>query len=93
MALYDPRMIGMYLTPFQPMRGFVDDMIAAEAETGVLSLSLAHCFPWADVPTCGARMLAVTDDDPALAERLAREFGPALFQPAARAGLAVAVAA
>ena len=79
MALYDPRMIGMYLTPFQPMRGFVDDMIAAEAETGVLSLSLAHCFPWADVPTCGARMLAVTDDAPALAERLAREFGQRFF--------------
>ena len=78
-ALYDPRMIGMYLTPYQPMRGFVDDMIAAEARPGVLSLSLAHCFPWADVPTCGARMLAVTDDDAELAARLAREFGRRFF--------------
>ena len=79
MALYDPRMIGMYLTPFQPMRGFVDEMIAREKEPAVLSLSLAHCFPWADVPTCGACMLAITDDDPALAARLAREFGQKLF--------------
>ncbi len=79
MALYDPRMIGMYLTPFQPMRGFVDEMIAREKEPAVLSLSLAHCFPWADVPTCGARMLAITDDDPALAARLAHEFGQKLF--------------
>jgi len=79
MALYDPRMIGMYLTPFQPMRGFVDEMIAREKEPGVLSLSLAHCFPWADVPTCGATMLAVTDDDPDLAARLAREFGQKFF--------------
>ena len=75
MALYDCRMIGLFLTPFEPMRGFVDDMIAREADPGVLSLSLAHCFPWADVPSCGAQMLAITDDDPALAAELAQEFG------------------
>ncbi len=75
MALYDCRMIGLFLTPFEPMRGFVDDMIAREADPVVLSLSLAHCFPWADVPSCGAQMLAITDDDPALAAELAQEFG------------------
>ena len=79
MALFDCRMIGLFLTPFQPMRGFVDDMSAREAEPGVLSLSLAHGFPWADVPSCGAQMLAITDDDPALAARLAQEFGRRFF--------------
>ena len=79
MALFDCRMIGMFLTPYEPMRGFVDEMIAREAEPGVLSLSLAHCFPWGDVPTCGAQMLAVTDHDPALAARLAREFGQKFY--------------
>ena len=79
MALYDPRMIGMFLTPYEPMRGFVDAMIEREGAPGVLSLSLAHCFPWADVPTCGAMMLAVTDDDPALAAELAQEFGQRFF--------------
>jgi microcystin degradation protein MlrC len=79
MALFDPRMIGMYLTPFEPMRGFVDSMIAREGHDGVLSLSLAHCFPWGDVPTCGAAMLAVTDDDPALAAQVAEEFGRRFF--------------
>lgn len=79
MALFDCRMIGLYLTPYQPMRAFVDDMIAGEAAPGVLSLSLAHCFPWGDVPSCGAQMLAVTDGDPALAARLAREFGERFF--------------
>ena len=79
MALFDCRMIGMFLTPYQPMRGFVDEMIAREVEPGVLSLSLAHCFPWGDVPTCGAQMLAVTDHDPALAARLAREFGQKFY--------------
>ncbi|MCE2473014.1 MAG: M81 family metallopeptidase [Anaerolineae bacterium] len=79
MALYDCRMIGLFLTPFEPMRGFVDDMSAREAEPGVLSLSLAHCFPWADVPSCGAQMLAISDDDPALAANLAQEFGRRFF--------------
>ncbi len=79
MALYDCRMIGLFLTPFEPMRGFVDAMIAREKEPGVLSLSLAHSFPWADAPSCGAYMLAVTDDDPALAAALAREFGEKFF--------------
>ena len=79
MALFDCKMIGLYLTPYQPMRGFVDDMIAREAKPGILSLSLAHCFPWADVPSCGAQMLAITDDDPALAAQLAREFGERFF--------------
>ena len=79
MALYDCKMIGIFLTPYQPMRGFVDEMIAREAEPGVLSLSLAHCFPWADVPTCGAQMLTITDNDPALASHLAREYGMKLF--------------
>jgi len=79
MALYDCRMIGLFLTPFAPMRGFVDDMIAREAEPGVLSLSLAHCFPWSDVPSCGAQMLAISDDDPALAANLAQEFGRRFF--------------
>ena len=79
MAIYDCKMIGLYLTPFEPMRSYVDEMISRENEPGVLSLSLAHCFPWADVPTCGTTMLAVTDKDPELAAGLAREFGEKIF--------------
>ncbi len=79
MAIFDCKMIGLYLTPFEPMRSFVDDMIAREDEPGVLSLSLAHCFPWSDVPTCGTQMLAITDNNPDLAAQLAQEFGERLF--------------
>ncbi len=79
MALYDCRMIGLFLTPYEPMRSFVDAMMAREQAPGLLSLSLAHCFPWADVPTCGAQMLVVADDDPALAADVAREFGQRFF--------------
>lgn len=75
MALFDCRMIGIYPTTTQPMRGFVDAMTAAEARGEVLSLSLAHGFPWGDVPDMGCKMLAVTDDDMAAAERAAREWG------------------
>ena len=79
MALYDCRMIGMYLTPFEPMRSFVDDMMAREGEAGILSLSLAHCFPWGDVPTCGTYMLAITDGDADQAAAIAEEMGQKLF--------------
>lgn len=75
MALYDCQMVGMYLTPYEPMRGFVDEMVVAERNSGVLSLSLAHCFPWGDVPHLGTKMLAVTDNDSQLATSLAEEFG------------------
>lgn len=75
MALFDCRMEGMYPTSAEPMRSFVDAMMAAEGKDGLLSLSLGHGFPWGDVPDLGCRMVAVTDGDAALAEHLAREWG------------------
>jgi len=75
-ALFDCEMIGFYPTSRQPLRGLVDEMIAMErARSGVLSLSFCHSFPFADLPKVGARMLAVTDNDPILAASIAREFG------------------
>lgn len=79
MALYDCRMIGMYLTPFQPMRGFVDEMFAMEGKDGLLSVSLAHCFPWADVSTTTVKTLAITDNNPAQAVKVAEELGKKFF--------------
>lgn len=79
MALFDCRMIGIYPTSSVPMRGFVDAMVAAEARGDALSLSLAHGFPWGDVPDMGAKMLAVTDNDPEAAVRLAREWGERFY--------------
>lgn len=79
MALYDCRMINFYLTPVEPMRSYVDAMMAAEGKDGVLSISLVHCFPWADVPTTGTKVLVITDNDKAKAEQVAAEFGRKLF--------------
>ncbi|MAU12947.1 MAG: microcystin LR degradation protein MlrC-like protein [Anaerolineaceae bacterium] len=75
MALYNCQMVGMYLTPYEPMRSFVDDMFAAEGKDRVLSLSLAHCFPWGDVPHLGTKMLAITDGNIQQAANVAASFG------------------
>ncbi len=78
MSLVDCRMIGSFPTTLQPMRGFVDKISALEGRDGVLSISIAHCFPYADVPELGSRILVVTDDRKAagnaLAGALADEF-------------------
>ncbi|MCF6232796.1 MAG: M81 family metallopeptidase [Rhodobacteraceae bacterium] len=76
MALFDCRSMGLFpTTPEGPMKKFVADMMAAEGRNGILSLSLNHGFPWADVPLAGAKMLAVADGDPSIADAAAEEFG------------------
>jgi microcystin degradation protein MlrC len=96
---YDCRIIMAMPTPEGAMRAYVDAMIARESEPGVLSLSLAHGFPWGDHPRTGARALAVTDGDAGLAERMARELGEklyaerkAIFQPVHDIATALAMA-
>ena len=74
-AVFDCRMVGLWHTTREPMAGFVRRMEAVEQQPGVLSVSLGHGFPWADVPEAGAKLWVVTDNDPALAERLAEQLG------------------
>ena len=75
MSLYDCRQIGSYPTTLPLMRGFVDRTTALEGKGGVLSVSIGHCFPYADVPELSGRVLVMTDGDKALADRLATEIG------------------
>jgi microcystin degradation protein MlrC len=79
MALFDCQMVGIYPTSHHPMREFVDAMQEAERRLGVLSISLGHGYQFADLPHVGTKMLVVTDDDPGLAEQVAREFGLRLY--------------
>lgn len=79
MADYDCRMMTMYHTPKEPMRGFVDALQAREGKDGILSLSLAHGFPWGDSPRAGTRMLAITDGDADKAAQVVREYGEKLW--------------
>lgn len=77
-AVVDCRMVGLWHTTREPMRGFVGRMQSFEGRDGVLSVSLGHGFPWGDVPESGAKLWVVADGDAAkahdLATRLAREF-------------------
>ena len=79
MAAWDCRMIGVFHTTRQPMRGFVDKLSALEGKDGVLSLSVAHGFPWSDIKEMSSKVIAITDGDKPKAERLARELGREFF--------------
>jgi microcystin degradation protein MlrC len=79
-AAYDCRMVSLWPTGPEPMRGFVDRMLALEGKNGVLSVSLVHGFPWGDTPCTGAHMLVYTDNDAAKAATLARRLGQEVWE-------------
>lgn len=62
-AVSDCRMISFWPTQNQPMRSFVDRMIAQEGRDGILSISFVHGFPYGDTPETGAKVLVYADDD------------------------------
>ncbi|MFZ1104794.1 MAG: M81 family metallopeptidase [Hyphomicrobiaceae bacterium] len=63
MALFDCRMLGLYPTALEPMASFLRKIRALEGRDGVLSISVAHGFPWGDVSQAGTRVLVVTAGD------------------------------
>ena len=80
MSVFDCRMIDVFPTSKQPMRGFVDKLYRLEkSEPGLLSLSVIHGFMAGDVPEMGTRVIAVTDGDKPKGDRLAEELGRELF--------------
>jgi len=79
-GVFDCRMINMWRTPVEPMKGFVARMQQLEGRDRVLSVSFGQGFPWGDVPDVGAKVWVVTDDDLAKAERVAAELGRAIWE-------------
>ncbi|MEO1018534.1 MAG: M81 family metallopeptidase [Pseudomonadota bacterium] len=79
MSLYDCRMMGSFPTSREPMRSFVDEIMTRENENRILSISLAHGFPFGDVPDMGTRTLVITDGDQARGDALAAELGQRLI--------------
>ncbi len=79
MAFHDCRMIDMWRTPVEPMKGFVAKMAACEGKDGVLSVSFGHGFPWGDVADVGAKMIVITDNDEPKAKRIAAKFAKEIF--------------
>ena len=77
-SVYDCRQIQSYPTTIQPMRGLVDRIIAMEGKDGILSVSIAHCFPYGDVPEIGTRVLVIADGDKKKADALATALGEEL---------------
>jgi microcystin degradation protein MlrC len=78
-AEWDCRMIMAMPTPSGPMRDFVDAMQAREGKDGILSLSVAHGFPWGDHPRVGTRALAICDGDAGQAAQVAENLGRTLY--------------
>jgi microcystin degradation protein MlrC len=78
-SVFDCRLLASFPTSRQPMRGLVDCIMALEGRDRVLSVSIGHCFPYGDVPECGARILVITDDAKPHGDRLAEEIGRELI--------------
>lgn len=80
MSVFDCRMIDVFPTSKQPMRGFVDRLYTLEmSEPGLLSLSVVHGFMAGDVPEMGTKVIAVTDGNSAMGAALAERLGRELF--------------
>lgn len=79
MALRRVPMFGFFHTTREPMRGFVDEIMAREGRDGVLSISIAHGFGYSDTKHAGASVLVVTDGDSARAGELAEHLADRLF--------------
>ncbi|MGE0698510.1 MAG: M81 family metallopeptidase [Hyphomicrobiaceae bacterium] len=79
MSVYDCRQIASYPTTLPLMRAFVDRIKGMEGKDGVLSISIAHCFPYGDVAELGTRVLVVTDGDKPKGEAIATRLGEELI--------------
>ncbi|MCB1234428.1 MAG: M81 family metallopeptidase [Verrucomicrobiae bacterium] len=81
-AAYPPMAINIQRqqTAEPPLRELYDLAAAYRAEREILSDSLILGFPYADVPEMGSATLVVTDDDPALAEVVARELALEMWE-------------
>ncbi|RIK47057.1 MAG: hypothetical protein DCC58_01225 [Chloroflexi bacterium] len=63
----------MVTTWQSPLKIAIDRARELEREPGVLAATVLGGFPFADVPFAGVATIVVTDNDPALARRLANE--------------------
>ncbi|HEV3044091.1 MAG TPA: M81 family metallopeptidase [Roseiarcus sp.] len=79
MSAFDCRMIDVFPTSREPMRGFVDRIRALQGCDGVLSISLIHGFMASDVPELGTQVLVISDGDAEKAAALARKLGMEVF--------------
>lgn len=72
------------VTAHPPMDEAMGLVFDAERRPGILSVTLATGFPWADVPHMGASVIVVADGDATLARKTADEIGDWVWQRRAR---------
>lgn len=72
------------VTAHPPMNEVMDRVHALEQRPGMLSVTLATGFPWADVPQIGASVVVVADGDRSLAQSAADELGDWIWENRAR---------
>jgi microcystin degradation protein MlrC len=75
MSVFDCRQIGTYPTTLPIMSEFLQKIRKIESENGIVSISIGHSFPYADVPELGARILVITDNDKKRGDALAAQIG------------------
>ncbi len=63
----------------KPMREAIDYLHQIKARTGIVSASIATCFPLADVPDMGASVYVVADGDRQVAQDAADELGAWIY--------------
>ncbi|MCE8539989.1 M81 family metallopeptidase [Ruegeria pomeroyi] len=79
MQAHDCRMLTIIETMKEPAKSYVQAMKDAEGKDGILSVSLTHGFPWADVAEVGAKTLVIVDGDPDKAASAAKAFADKLW--------------
>jgi len=80
MALFDCRMIELFDEAYEPMKSVLETVYTREQEQGVLSISPVLGFPLAAIADMGSKMLVITDNDPDLAHKTAKELGMAFYE-------------
>lgn len=78
-SVWDARMIDIFMTSREPMRGFVDRLHAMEERGEVLSASVIHGFMAGDSPDLGTKVLVITNGEKARGDKIARDLGQELF--------------
>jgi len=83
MALATPPLLVNILnqgTSDRPMSDLLAVANAQRQRPGVLSVSVVEGYPYADVPEMGMSFIAVTDNDPALADDVAQQLARAAWE-------------
>ena len=79
MRAHECRMLTIIETMKDPAKSYVQAMKDAEGKDGILSVSLTHGFPWADVADVGAKTLVIADGDAGKAADTAKAFADKLW--------------